>query len=492
MHSVTSKKGIISTTNYHATNAALAVLKNSGNAIDAAIAASSVLSVTSQHQCGLGGDLFAMVFKNGKVIALNSSGFSGSKLQEYSKNLSKKKIKTFKDPRLITIPGAVDGWLELHKKFGTKKISEIFKDAIELANDGFECDQSLFNAIENSRESFFDNPLNEVNKVKQIVKRPQIANQLELIKKFGRKSFYQGLFGEELVSLTKGSISRKDLENPQFDWVKPISQDFFGQKFWTTPPNSQSFLILQVLKKIKDKYPKSKFDNLDSLQLKICSAMLDIGHSRDKYLSNFFNLKGSNTNYLCIVDQKGMGVSLVQSNAHGFGSQLVLNNSGVFLHNRGLGFINNKSDFLPKNHTRPPSTLCPLIVTKKNKLEMLTGTMGADSQPQIILQNWANYQFNHDVLDSLKMPRWIISGNEKQTLFPFNTWKVNKKSMNFLHEKGISNNLLLNFKKIHDIKIKQKIKSPNLFGHCQMIVRNGHSFMGYHDPRSLTGLTKGL
>ena len=109
---------------------------------------------------------------NGKVIALNSSGFSGSKLQEYSKNLSKKKIKTFKDPRLITIPGAVDGWLELHKKFGTKKISEIFKDAIELANDGFECDQSLFNAIENSRKSFFDNPLNEVNKVKQIVKRP--------------------------------------------------------------------------------------------------------------------------------------------------------------------------------------------------------------------------------------------------------------------------------------------------------------------------------
>ena len=187
-----------------------------------------------------------------------------------------------------------------------------------------------------------------------------------------------------------------------------------------------------------------------------------------------------------------MGVSLVQSNAHGFGSQLVLKNSGVFLHNRGLGFINNKSDFLPKNHTRPPSTLCPLIVTKKNKLEMLTGTMGADSQPQIILQNWANYQFNHDVLDSLKMPRWIISGNEKQTLFPFNTWKVNKKSMNFLHEKGISNNLLLNFKKIHNIKIKQKIKSPNLFGHCQMIVRNGHSFMGYHDPRSLTGLTKGL
>lgn len=492
MNSITSNKGIISTTNYHATNAALAVLKKSGNAIDAAIAASSVLSVTSQHQCGLGGDLFAMVFKDGKVIALNSSGFSGSKLQDYSKDLSKKKIKTFKDPRLITIPGAVDGWLELHKKFGTKKISEIFKDAIELANDGFECDQSLFNAIENSRKSFYDNPLNEIDRIKQIVRRPKIANQLELIKKFGRKGFYQGLFGEELVSLTKGSISKSDLENFQFDWVKPMSQDFFGQKFWTTPPNSQAFLILQALKKIKDKYPKLKFDKLDTLQLKICSAMLDIGHSRDKHLSNFFNLKGSNTNYLCIVDQKGMGISLVQSNAHGFGSQLVLKKSGVFLHNRGLGFINNKSNFLPKNHTRPPSTLCPIVVTKKNKLEMLTGTMGADSQPQIILQNWANYQFSHDVLDSLKMPRWIISGNEKQTLFPFNTWKSTKNSMNFLHEKGISNNLLLNFKKAHNIKIKQKIKSPNLFGHCQMIVRNENTFMGCHDPRSLTGLTIGL
>ena len=187
-----------------------------------------------------------------------------------------------------------------------------------------------------------------------------------------------------------------------------------------------------------------------------------------------------------------MGISLVQSNAHGFGSQLVLKNSGIFLHNRGLGFINNKSDFLPKNYTRPPSTLCPLIITKKNKLEMLTGTMGADSQPQIILQNWINYQFKHDVSDSLKMPRWIISGNEKQTLFPFNTWKVAKNSMNFLHEKGISYNLLQNFKKSHNIKIKQKIKSPNLFGHCQMIVGKEDTFMGCHDPRSLTGLTLGL
>jgi len=96
MNSITSKKGIVSSTNYHATNAALAVLKNSGNAIDAAIAASSVLSVTSQHQCGLGGDLFAMVYKDGKVFALNSSGFSGSKLQEYSKGLSKKKLRLLK------------------------------------------------------------------------------------------------------------------------------------------------------------------------------------------------------------------------------------------------------------------------------------------------------------------------------------------------------------------------------------------------------------
>jgi len=490
MNSITSKKGIVSSTNYHATNAALAVLKNSGNAIDAAIAASSVLSVTSQHQCGLGGDLFAMVYKDGKVFALNSSGFSGSKLQEYSKGLSKKKIKTFKDPRLITIPGAVDGWLELHKKFGSKKISEVFKVAIELANDGFECDQSLFNAIEKSRKSFFDNPLNQVGRVKQIIRRPLIANQLKLIQKFGRKGFYEGMFGEELVNLTNESISKDDLAIPQFEWVKPISQEFFGQKFWTIPPNSQSFLILQVLKRIKENNPKFKYDNLDSLQLKICSEMINIGHSRDKHLSDFFNLKGSDTNYLCIVDQKGMGVSLVQSNAHGFGSEIVLAKSGIFLHNRGLGFINNKSEFLPKNKTKPPSTLCPIVITKNNKLHMLTGTMGADSQPQIILQNWANYQFTHDVFNALKMPRWIISGNERQSLFPFNTWKGIKNSINLLHEKGISNNFLNTFKENHNIQIKEKIKNPNLFGHCQMIVRDDNEYFGYHDPRSLTGLTR--
>ena len=121
MNTITSEKGIVSTTNHHASNAALDILNKSGNAIDAAIAASSVLSVTSQHQCGLGGDLFAMIYKNGKVYALNSTGFSGSRIQEYSSSFKNKKIKTFKDPRLITIPGAVDGWLELHRKFGKKK-----------------------------------------------------------------------------------------------------------------------------------------------------------------------------------------------------------------------------------------------------------------------------------------------------------------------------------------------------------------------------------
>jgi len=218
--------------------------------------------------------------------------------------------------------------------------------------------------------------------------------------------------------------------------------------------------------------------------------MINIGHSRDKHLSDFFNLKGSDTNYLCIVDQKGMGVSLVQSNAHGFGSEIVLAKSGIFLHNRGLGFINNKSEFLPKNKTKPPSTLCPIVITKNNKLHMLTGTMGADSQPQIILQNWANYQFTHDVFNALKMPRWIISGNERQSLFPFNTWKGIKNSINLLHEKGISNNFLNTFKENHNIQIKEKIKNPNLFGHCQMIVRDGNEYFGYHDPRSLTGLTR--
>ena len=88
------------------------------------------------------------------------------------------------------------------------------------------------------------------------------------------------------------------------------------------------------------------------------------------------------------------------------------------------------------------------------------------------------------------MPRWIISGNERQSLFPFNTWKGIKKSINLIHEKGISNNFLNTLKENHNIQIKQKIKNPNLFGHCQMIVRDDNEYFGYHDPRSLTGLTR--
>ena len=490
MHTVSSNKGIISTTNHLASSAAIEIINNSGNAIDAAIAASGVLSVTSQHQCGLGGDLFALIYKNGSVFALNSSGHSGSYLEEYSKEQNHKKINIFKDKRLVTIPGAVDGWLELNKKFGSKKMDEVLKRSIELSRDGFSCDQSLLNAINNSRNIFKDSPLNSINKINQIVRRPEISEQLQIISKYGRSGFYEGIFGEEFSNFLEGSVSKKDLKNKQSQWVKPISYNFFGEKFWTIPPNSQAFLIIETLRNIKKnirKFPK----NIKDLQLQIINEMLVMGNSRDDYLSNFLNLKGHDTNYMCIVDNKGLGVSLVQSNAHGFGSNLILKKSGVFLHNRGLGFIRNDNKFYPKNNTKPPSTLCPLIITKKNDLSCLVGTMGADSQPQIILQNWANNIFFNDVFTSLSSPRWIIGGNEKEKLFPFNSWKRKENISNLFYEKGISKDLLNDLSK-NKFKFVKKYNNQNLFGHSQMIVKKNKIFYGHHDPRSITGSTIAL
>ena len=105
MYSTKSDKGIVSTTEKDASSAAIDILNSGGNAIDAALAASGVLSVNSQHQCGIGGDLFALIYINNKVYALNSSGYSGSKLSQYAKHEKEKPLKVFKDPRLITIPG---------------------------------------------------------------------------------------------------------------------------------------------------------------------------------------------------------------------------------------------------------------------------------------------------------------------------------------------------------------------------------------------------
>ena len=210
---------------------------------------------------------------------------------------------------------------------------------------------------------------------------------------------------------------------------------FNNHKVWTHPPNSQAFLILEVLKQIHKE--KNQFHNIEKAQSSVISQMIQLGQSRDSYLKDYFQVLGSDTNYLCVVDQKGVGVSLVQSNTHGFGSHLILKESGVFLHNRGLGFIRNNYDFCPRNNTRPAHTLCPLIVTKGDQLSTLLGTMGADSQPQIILQTWINNLFLKNVYESLAMPRWILSGNNKEDLFPFNTWKhsmLKKSLLTISHE----------------------------------------------------------
>ena len=493
MYSTRSDKGIVSTTEKDASTAAIDILNSGGNAIDAALAASGVLSVNSQHQCGIGGDLFALIYINNKVYALNSSGYSGSKLSQYAKQEKEKPLKVFKDPRLITIPGAVDGWLAMHKKFGSKPLKIIFNRAIELANDGFSINQSLLNAINDTRKSFPENPLNAINKLGQVFKRPEIAKQLQLItNKNGRDAFYQGIFGDELVSLTNSFISQKDLQKKQYDWVTPLCYEFKGFKFWTTPPNSQAFLILEVLKKIHNE--KNLFREIENVQSSVILQMIKLGQNRDEHLKNYFQILGSDTNYLCVVDQRGVGVSLVQSNAHGFGSHLILEKSGVYLHNRGLGFIKNNYEFCPRNNSRPPHTLCPLIVTKGDQLSTLLGTMGADSQPQIILQTWINNFFLKNVSESLSLPRWILSGNNKEELFPFNTWK-HSTSQKFLptlsHELNFSAKILDNFKKTN-FRTLSVHNNPNIFGHCQMIVKKNKFYEGSHDPRSITGLTIGL
>ena len=268
-------------------------MNSGGNAIDAALAASGVLSVNSQHQCGIGGDLFALIYINNKVYALNSSGYSGSKLSQYAKHEKEKPLKVFKDHRLITIPGAVDGWLAMHKKFGSKPLKIIFNRAIELANDGFPINQSLLNAINDTRKSFPENPLNGINKLGQVFKRPEIAKQLQLITKInGRDAFYQGIFGDELVSLTNSFISQKDLQKKQYDWVTPLCYEFKGFKFWTTPPNSQAFLILEVLKKIHNE--KILFHDIENAQSSVILQMIKLGQNRDENLKIFSSNDESN------------------------------------------------------------------------------------------------------------------------------------------------------------------------------------------------------
>jgi len=419
-----SRNGMVCAIDQLAAGAGVEMLRRGGSAADAAIATNAVLAVTSQHLCGLGGDLFAVVIPPGEdPIVLNASGRAGSGANPNRLRSEGHTVMPFQnDIAAVTVPGCVDGWLALHERFGKLPLAEVLEAGRSYAEEGFPASPTLaedFSAVEGlagAADYTASGPLREGS----IVRRPGVTRTLAAIAKGGREAFYQGEFGEGLLSIGAGEFAEADLARSGADWVEAISVEAFGARIWSAPPNSQGYLTLAgafiasgldlpsdpdsdaLAHLLIEASRQAAFDRLDVLAEGIEGSTLlgldellrrraAIDPERAAVLGDHYNEGG--TTALLAVDSDQLCISVIQSNASGFGSRIIVPGVRIFLHNRGIGFSleeGHPAEYGPGK--RPAHTLCPTAVTNLDGSPRgVLGTMGGDSQPQILLQLLANW-----------------------------------------------------------------------------------------------------
>jgi gamma-glutamyltranspeptidase/glutathione hydrolase len=515
---------MVASADHLATQAGLAIVASGGNAVDAAIATNATMGVVGPHLCGMGGDLFALIHDGARVHALNASGRAGSGASSASLRDDGMTEMPFRhDIRSVTVPGCVDGWSELHERFGRLPMSTIVAPAIALASNGFPASPLLVGSVarldERSRE-----PLREL--VTQAlrpgdrVRRPGVAAALDAFATGGRDAFYLGAFGDGLLALGDGWYDRSDLERCGADWVVPLAVEAFGRILHTIPPNSQAYLVLgaallahglegdtalpsdpddpqwahlliEVAKAAGRDRPDVLSDDADGNAL--IAAIADRTAEIDPLTAASIGRKYAtgDTTYLCTVDGERMGVSLIQSNASGFGSWLVEPNTGINLHNRGMGFSvqpGHPAEIAPGR--RPPHTLSPALATHPDgALAAVFGTMGGDAQPQILLQLAARL-FRHEQSPcvAIDAARWVLSGPTTG----FDTW-TSDDGPHLLVEGHAPEAWRTDLKnRGHDVRVVPPFDSE--FGHAHAIVvdRRTDMLVGAADPRTRVGSVAGM
>ena len=413
-------RGMVCSVDHLASSAGVAMFRAGGSAADAAVATSAVLAVTTPHMCGMGGDLLALVHDgSGPPTVLNASGRAGSGADAERLRGDGHTVMPFMDDiRSVTVPGCVDGWLALHERYGRLGLADVLAPAIGYARDGFPVSPllaAMLPLVIDTEAAADYRPAGVALRSGQRSRRPGAARTLDAIVGGGRRGFYEGEFGEGLLTLGAGEYLADDLARSQADWVEPVGRRVWGHDVWTVPPNSQGYLVLAGaliaegldlpddpsdptwVHLLAESAKQAGYDRPARLhEAADPNALLD-PDELDRRRQRIDPLRSvampgpaadGGTIYLCAVDDDRMSVSLIQSNASGFGSHLFEPLTGINLHNRGIGFsveAGHPAEYGPGR--RPPHTLSPALVTRPDgALRAVLGSMGGDAQPQIVLQ----------------------------------------------------------------------------------------------------------
>ena len=427
---VIASNGMVATSHPLASQVGIDILKNGGNAIDAAIAANAAIGLMEPTGNGIGGDLFAIIWieKEKKLYGLNASGRSPSDLDlDFFKTNNYSSIPAY-GPLPVSVPGCVDGWFELNERFGSMKMSDILKPAIEYAENGFPVTELVSyymklasnNFIEypNFKETYFIDGASP--KKGELFKNIHLANTLRVISSEGRKGFYEGEIAKiisEFIQEQGGFLSYDDLKNHRSEWVEPVSTNYRGYEVWELPPNGQGIAALQILnllegfdiksmgfgsaeyihhfveaKKIafadRAKYYADPDFNKIPTQYLISKEYsnkrrAEINPNKAAKSVQALNLENGDTIYLTTADSDGNMVSLIQSNYRGMGSGMVPPGLGFMLQDRGELFSLEEGHFnVYEPNKRPFHTIIPAFITKNNKPYVSFGLMGGAMQPQ--------------------------------------------------------------------------------------------------------------
>jgi gamma-glutamyltranspeptidase/glutathione hydrolase len=527
--------GMVATADHLASSAGVAALRAGGTAADAAVAAGAVLAVTNQHQCGMGGDLFALVHRSGEPVAsLCAAGRAGTgadPLQARVEGLQR--LPAHGDVRAVTVPGCVDGWIELHRRFGRLPLSQVLEAAITYAATGFPV-SPLLSVVAPAilevagAEDYLAPAMAAGGRLPTgtLIRRPGVASALESLLADGRAGFYLGPFGEGLLRLGRGLFTRDDLGRVQAEWGAPLTFDVWGHTVHVPPPPSQGYLTLAAAGvaaglPLPDEPADPAWAHLLAESSRVVGAdrdqVLYDGAAGDALIADGRLdahrasvdpdrraalpplAAGGGTTVCCAVDRDRMGVTLIQSNAAGWGAHIVEPATGIFLHDRGIGFslaADHPARFAPG--VRPPHTLAPALVSRPDgSLRAVLGTMGGDAQPQIVLQLLAR-MLRHDQSPgrAVRAGRWVLgAGRAAGTRAPtghdgFDLWAGDGPGHIAVEahaaepwDAGLS-------ERGHEVR-RSAAGIDHGFGHAQVIEVTDDVLAGVADPRSLDGAATG-
>jgi len=450
-----------------ATQIALDIMRKGGNAIDAAIAANAALGLMEPTGSGIGGDLFAIVWdaRTGKLHGLNASGRSPAGLtRQWLVEQGYRFIPSY-GPLPVSVPGAVDGWFELHGRFGSLPMKDILQPTIDYARNGHPVHEYIqYGWVRNvARLAEYPGFVEQMTidgrapEVGEMWKNPNLANTLERIANEGRDAFYKGDIARvigEYMQANGGFLSYEDMAAHRSDWVEPRSVNYRGYDVWELPPNGQGIAALQMLN-ILERYDVASlgFGSADYIHLFLEAKKLAFEDrarfyadpdymdvSVDALLSKDYAaqrsqlinmsraakvfphgdpevLREGDTIYLTTADGDGNMVSLIQSNYRGMGSGMTPPGLGFVLQDRGELFSleeGHPNAYAPRK--RPFHTIIPAFITRDGKPWLSFGLMGGDMQPQGHVQIVVNLvDFGMGLQEAGDAPRIYHWGSSEPT-----------------------------------------------------------------------------